>query len=368
MKVNSRLIGFLLLVISLIFTGCGNTNTSTTGTTTPSQSGEPKQEKKEAGKLTEITISEPVRVLSFAPLYVAIEKGFFKEEGLDVKIASGGGGSQVMATIISGQAQFGVAAPNAALKTLSAGKEPMVVQSLNSSLTYDIVLSDKFLEKKGIDPAKQMSTKEKVEMLRGATLATNNIGDSGDVFLRYTMELYGQKSDDIKVVKVNGLGPKIATMKQGVIDGGINSAPFALETADKKAGRLWISSFEIPEYSNMIWEVLFTSKEFANKNHDLVVAAVRAVGKGIEFTRENPKESAKLIEAYFSGTSTSLIENGLSSLEKTFVGHGEMTKEAWDNAQTPLIKYSKLTGIEAAADTNPGTFWTNQYIEEAFGK
>lgn len=355
-------ISILVLIVAFMFTGCGSTN---------KQAAEPtgNSSKPEQTKLTEITISEPVRVLSFAPLYIAVEKGFFKDEGIHVEIVSGGGGTQVMAAIVSGKAQFGVAAPNAALKTSGAGKEVTVLQSLNSALTYEIVVSNKFLEKKGLDPNKPLSLKEKVEALKGATLATDSIGDSGDVFLRNTMELYGQKQDDIKVVNLSGVGAKIGGIKEGVVDGGINSTPFALQAEQQNAGRKWISALDVPEYSNMMWEVLFSTKDYAEKNHDLIVKVVRAIGRGIEFARENPQEAASLIaSAYFNGTDPKIVENGLISLKRTFVGHGEMSKEAWDNAQNPLVKFSKLTGLEQAVDTNPDTFWTNKFIQEAFKK
>ena len=317
-------------------------------------------------ELRKITISEPVRVLSFAPIYVAIEKGYFQEEGIEVEIASGGGGSQVMATLISGQVEFGVAAPSSVIKTYQTGKEVEVVQSINSSLTYDIVVNDQLFEEKGVDPNKELTLEEKVELLKGATMATNNIGDSGDTFLRYTMELYGAKPDDLEVVKISGLGPKIGSMKEGIIDGGINSAPFALETENQGVGKLLISSFEVPEYSNMAWETIFAMKEFTEQNEELTVKVVRAVGKGIEFTRENPAESAQLIASYFEGTDPALLEKGLTGLKNSFVGHGEMTKEMWDNAQKPLLKYPDMTGIKEAIDTNPDVVWTNKYLEKAF--
>lgn len=368
MKKSIRAWGSLaILSLALAVSGCGTATTgenSASGTQTATQTS--KESGKETAEVKKITISEPVRVLSFAPLYVAIEKGFFKEEGIEVEIASGGGGSQVMATLISGQVQFGLAAPSAVIKTIQAGKDVEVVQSINSALTYDIVVSNQLLEKKGVDPNKELTLPEKVEVLKGATMATNVIGDSGDTFLRYTMELYGAKSNDINVVKLTGLGPKVGAMKEGVVDGGINSAPFALETREKGVGKLLISSSEVPEYRKMAWEVLYAMKDYTSQNEELVEKVVRALGKGIEFTRENPKESAQLITSYFEGTNPALLEEGLISLKDSFSGYGEMDKEMWENAQKPLLKYPEMTGIKEPMDVNPDVIWTNKYIEKAF--
>ena len=67
---------------------------------------EKKEESSKGEELEKITFAEPARILSVAPFYVAIEQGFFKEEGIEAKIASGGGGAQVIASLLSGEAQF----------------------------------------------------------------------------------------------------------------------------------------------------------------------------------------------------------------------------------------------------------------------
>lgn len=122
---------FTLLLSTLLFlTACGNASSTS-----------------EDGK-TALTFAEPARILSFAPLYVAIEKGYFEDEGIEANIASGGGGSQVTATILSGDTQFALAAPRAMLSAIEAGEDLVAIQGLNSALTYEVALSETFMKEK----------------------------------------------------------------------------------------------------------------------------------------------------------------------------------------------------------------------------
>jgi len=67
--------------------------------------------KKAEGKLQKITIAQFGHLFIYLPIYVAKEKGFFKEEGLDVTYVSTGGDEKTWAAVTSGSAQFGVADP-----------------------------------------------------------------------------------------------------------------------------------------------------------------------------------------------------------------------------------------------------------------
>ncbi|MBA4027179.1 MAG: hypothetical protein C0473_02955, partial [Cyanobacteria bacterium DS3.002] len=62
-------------------------------------------------KAKPITIAQFGHVFLYMPLYVAVRKGFFKEEGLDVRLVSTGGDEKTFTAVITGNAQFGVSDP-----------------------------------------------------------------------------------------------------------------------------------------------------------------------------------------------------------------------------------------------------------------
>ena len=117
MKIKSARKGFsflmalLLLVASLstLLTGCschaGNTSRT----------------------LTKITLNEVAHSIFYAPMYVAIENGYFEKEGLDITLVNGAGADKVMTALISGEADIGFMGPEATIYTYNQGASDYAV-------------------------------------------------------------------------------------------------------------------------------------------------------------------------------------------------------------------------------------------------
>ncbi|MFA1712831.1 ABC transporter substrate-binding protein [Peribacillus frigoritolerans] len=345
----------VLLCLVLILSACGTSDETTT-----------ENKGNSGGKAVKVTFTEPARLLSVAPLYVAIEQGYFKKEGIEAEIVSGGGGAQVIASVLSGEAQFAVSGPRSMFTPLDKGEDLLAIQSLNSALTFQITLSKQYLKKKNV--SKGSSYEEKVASLDGATIGTNLVGDSGDVYTRYLMQKHGVDHNNLKTVKLAGDGSKIGGMQEGIVDGGIASPPMGLQAESKDVGDIVINTSEEPMYGNMVWEAVFAKKEYLEENHETSLKVVRAIGKGMEFTRDNPREAAESIVSYFDGIDVDILEESIIGLKNTFKGYGEMIQGAWDNAQDPLVEFGKISGVSTKQDTTEDVIWTNSYIEEAFKK
>ena len=346
---------FVLICLVFIVSACGSSDETTTG-----------KKGNTGGKAVKLTFTEPARLLSVAPLYVAIEQGFFEKEGIEAEIVSGGGGAQVIASVLSGEAQFAVSGPRSMFTPLDKGEDLLAIQSLNSALTYQITLSKQYQKKKNV--SKDSSLEDRVASLNGATIGTNLVGDSGDVYTRHLMQMHGVDPNTLKTVKLAGDGSKIGGMQEGIVDGGIASPPMGLQAESKDIGDIVINTSEEPMYGNMVWEAVFAKKEYLEENHETSLKVVRAIGQGMEFTRNNPREAAESIVSYFDGTDVDILEESLIGLKSTFKGYGEMNQEAWDNAQDPLVEFGKISGVSTKQDTTEDVIWTNSYIEEAFKK
>src|SRR5699024_9908336 len=337
---RSKFILFLVIVILLITFGCSNDNK------TSNKNGNE--------EVTSLTFAEAARILSMAPYYVAIEQGFFEDENIDVDISSGGGGAQAAAALMSGDAQFAVAGPRAILASLEEGQDLLAIQALNSSLTLEVTLSNDYMHEKGV--SSDSSLEEKLDVLKNATIGSNNVGDSGDVYLRNLMEKHGIDHSNFEVIKLDGNGAKIGGMLENIVDGGVASPPFAQQANQKKAGEKFIQSSEDDDYADLVWEIVYAEREYLEDNPEVAEKVVKAIGKGIEFSRENPEEAAESIQDYFDGVDTEIIEQSLISIQDSFTGHGEMSQEAFDNGQDPLVEFSDMSGVKTKRDTSPGGF------------
>ncbi|MDR1364753.1 MAG: ABC transporter substrate-binding protein [Oscillospiraceae bacterium] len=79
--------------------------------------------KKQTNKYHIIKISEPTRSVFYAPQYIALELGFFKEENLNIDIVTVCGSDKVMTSVLSGQADIGLLGSEAVMYVANEGKE-----------------------------------------------------------------------------------------------------------------------------------------------------------------------------------------------------------------------------------------------------
>ena len=102
MKKLSILMMALLMVVTATLYGCGDTSTDNYVT---------------------IRLSEVTHSIFYAPLYVAINNGFFEQEGLKIELSNGGGADRSMTAILSGDADIGLMGPEAAIYVTEGGAQ-----------------------------------------------------------------------------------------------------------------------------------------------------------------------------------------------------------------------------------------------------
>ena len=83
--------------------------------------GESKEE------LTKVTLNEVAHSIFYAPQYVAIEEGYFAEEGLDLTLVTGFGADKTMTAVISGEADIGFMGAEASIYAYQEGATDPVV-------------------------------------------------------------------------------------------------------------------------------------------------------------------------------------------------------------------------------------------------
>ena len=74
-----------------------------------------------------VSLSEVTRSVFYAPQYVAINQGFFEEEGITLELSNGQGADKVMTAVISGQVDIGFSGPEACVYVYNEGKEDYAI-------------------------------------------------------------------------------------------------------------------------------------------------------------------------------------------------------------------------------------------------
>ena len=83
--------------------------------------------KKDEAKLAKVTLNEVAHSIFYAPQYVAIEEGYFKDEGLDMTLITGFGADKAMTAVISGEADIGFMGAEASIYAYQEGATDPVV-------------------------------------------------------------------------------------------------------------------------------------------------------------------------------------------------------------------------------------------------
>lgn len=130
-------------------------SSSSTGTSTQTSSTE------SGTKLEKVTLAQFGHVFLYMPLYVAVNKGFFKEQGLDVNLVSTGGDEKTFTAVATGNAQFGVSDPLFTAIAREHGQSGKVVAAVVRGVPFWVVT-----EKKNI------GTITKPEQFAGYRIAT----------------------------------------------------------------------------------------------------------------------------------------------------------------------------------------------------
>ena len=106
-----------LMVFSTVLCGCGKGEK-------PSSKGADTAEK---NAVVDVTLNEVAHSIFYAPMYVAIENGYFKEEGIHLTLKTGFGADKTMTAVLSGDADIGFMGPETTVYAANQGASDGVV-------------------------------------------------------------------------------------------------------------------------------------------------------------------------------------------------------------------------------------------------
>lgn len=86
-----------------------------------------KNRAKDETNMVKVKLSEVTHSAFYAPLYVAMENGYFKEEGIDLELILTSGADKVAAAVLSGDVNIGFAGPESAIYVYNGGEEDYLV-------------------------------------------------------------------------------------------------------------------------------------------------------------------------------------------------------------------------------------------------
>jgi ABC-type nitrate/sulfonate/bicarbonate transport system substrate-binding protein len=220
------------------------------------------------------------------PARVAMEKGYFKEQGLDVKFTQ----VENIASLppaLDKSFDIVLSAPTLAIGATAQGIPMVSIASATvdtqSNPTAAVIAS-------------KASGITSIEQLKGKTLGslspTGTIGISSMFWIKKS----GVDPKDVKVILVNG-PDQADQMKAGRVDAVVTVAPFSTRLM-KQPGAVNLGDPYLqmaPELSGIGWA---TSKAFADKNGEAIKKFVAALDEGIDYIKNNDADARKILQGY----------------------------------------------------------------------
>ncbi|MYZ47111.1 ABC transporter substrate-binding protein [Propylenella binzhouense] len=225
---------------------------------------------------TKLSVGISVKSIFGLPIVVARDKGFFKEEGLEVTIEYFAGGPPATAALMGGSLQFLNAAFENNVKTAKLGQPIVTIMNIQSNYAGAIIMRK--------DVAEKLGHKPEVADLKGMRIGTLARGGFTDVSTRYILNAAGLDPDkDAELIPIRGADRQIAAGQAGQIEAAMVTEPWgpiAVEGMDAWRYVVNTTVGEGPElFQDMGYVTLQTTKDYIAQNRAVAEKVVRAVVK-----------------------------------------------------------------------------------------
>ena len=247
-------------------------------------------------ELVEVTLNEVAHSIFYAPMYAAIEEGYFEEEGIDLTLVCGFGADKTMTAVISGEADIGFMGSEASIYTYAEGATDHVVNF--AQLTQR---AGNFLV------AREEMPDFTWEDLKGHLVLGGRKGGMPEMVFEYILKQNGiDPGTDLEINQNIDFGSTAAAFSEGQGDFTVEFEPGATTLESEGKGYVVAS---LGEDSGYVPYTAFSAKQsYIDENPDVIQGFTNALQKGMDYVRDHtPEEIAAVIEPQFPETDLETI-------------------------------------------------------------
>jgi NitT/TauT family transport system substrate-binding protein len=307
---------------------------------------------KETGQpAVKIRLNEVTHSIFYAPMYAAINKGFFAEDGIPVELTNGAGADKVMTALVAGESDIGLMGPEASIYVYNEGRENYIVnfaQLTNSDGSFLV----------GRRPEPDF----KWERLKGKTVIGGRIGGMPEMVLEYTMKKNGLiPQKDVEVLT----NIQFALMG-GAFTGGTGDYVNLFEPVAsqmEQSGQGYIVCSLGKESGALPYTAFSATKDYLEKNGDVVQRFTSSLARAQAWVQTAPAEEiAAAIKPSFPDTEDDLLISSINRYrdQRSWAATPVFTEEAFALLQDIMTEAGQL------AEKAPySVLVTNQYADEA---
>ncbi len=286
-----------------------------------------------AAEKTNIRLTEVIRSVFYAPQYVALEKGFFKEQGVEVELTTAWGGDKVMTAILSGQADIGlVGAETTVFVNQQGAPEPVVNFAQLTQRDGSFLV------------ARQKIDNFNWPMTKGKSIIGSRNGSMPEMVSEF-------------VQRKNGVNPKVDNRIIQNIAFDNQTAAFASGTGDfyqafepaasilEKEGKGYVVAYFGEDSGKLPYTVFMAKESFIKANPNTIQKFTNAIQKAQNWVQTaSPQEIADVIAPYFPQVDKDILARVADRYKKADAWAKDpiIDKEEWDNMHEVIRQAGEL--------------------------
>jgi NitT/TauT family transport system substrate-binding protein len=285
--------------------------------------------------------------IQFAPLYVAVDKGYFKDAGIDIefdyKFETDG-----VALVGANNLQFAVVSGEQVL--LARAKEVPVVYVMAWYRDYPVAVA-----------AKQDQNIKAPADLKGKKIGLPGLYGASYIGLRALLNAGGLQESDVTLDSIGFA--QVEALASGQDQAAVVYT--ANEPVQLEAQGYALDVLRVSDYVQLASNGLITNETTLRDNPDLIKRMVQALSRGLQDTAKNPDEAYEISKKYIDTLASSdeaiqkkVLATSISLWQLDPVGYTEPA--SWDNMQKVLLDMGLLT---APLDLTKA--YTNQFVEKS---
>jgi NitT/TauT family transport system substrate-binding protein len=233
---------------------------------------------------TTINIALVSRTIFYAPVWVAEENGFFRDEGVDARFDIFDNAEKINEVMHSGRADIAIASVEALVIDAFKGGKFRIVASVAQKPPHFIIAQPKF---------------NSVTDLRRARFGVLSLHEGTTFFVQDLEKAIGFQRGDIVIDAVGGAPTRWKLLREGKIDAGLQPFPLSYESEAAGFANLGPISKYVPDYE---FTAVFLDPAWGNANRTAVTGFLRALRRGQAAIAADPDAAAAIMVKELSTT------------------------------------------------------------------
>lgn len=247
-------------------------------------------------ELVKVKLNEVAHSIFYAPQYVAIENGYFEEEGIEIELVNGAGADNVMTAVLSGEADVGFMGSEASIYVYNQGSGEKIINF--AQLTQR---AGNFLV------AREKEEDFTWDKLKGKTVLAGRKGGMPQMVFEYILKKNQiDPVKDVKMVQNIDFGLTAEAFASGQGDYSVEFEPFAA-SLEKEGKGVVVASLGVD--SGKVPYTAYSAKEsYLKEKADVIQHFTNALQKGMDYVQQHsPEEIAKVIQPQFAETDAEVL-------------------------------------------------------------